>query len=461
MSKIKKIVISDILIFLLIVVLILIEKKPTTVQGLTIEDTTYNSVSLSWDESNNASGYNVYRSANDKDFEFIDVTSETQFEDKNLQTGTTYTYAVSSYNGIKRSKRETIKTTPSLEVPKLESDISSGKAVLSITGVEGASGYKIYRNNKEIDSIASTNKNIEYTDDSADADEDYSYTIKAYRGDALSEASNNEKIKLISAGKIIAEAGTSDIKLSWDGDYSSYKLYKDDKLITETTDNDYLIPAEVSEFTLKLVGYSDDIQSPETVQKFKVTEEAMDNQGAINAACEWAVKIANDDSFTYGVGQRAHRFGCYFCKTNVGPNLNLKGASKVNGHSYAKTYCCNPFVSAAYAHGAGDKAMLKACQSGHGIGMKKSSYTRYGSWKDMGKPAFNNLKRGDVLVRSTHVALYLGDGKYVQAGGEGWGANTIAVSDFTKKKYNSFSYVMRYTGTGSGTMYKIEDITKE
>ena len=34
-------------------------------------------------------------------------------------------------------------------------------------------------------------------------------------------------------------------------------------------------------------------------------------------AAKWAVKIANDNSFTFGAGSKAHRKGCYFCGTNV------------------------------------------------------------------------------------------------------------------------------------------------
>ncbi|MBQ6621232.1 MAG: C40 family peptidase [Mogibacterium sp.] len=168
------------------------------------------------------------------------------------------------------------------------------------------------------------------------------------------------------------------------------------------------------------------------------------NAEAIEAACNWAVALACDNTFNYGTGDRAHRYGCYFCDTNI----KKKGSEPVDGHTYERTYCCNPFVHAAFAHGAGDAVLLADCEKGSGIGMSKSSYTRYGCWADRGKPAYSQLHRGDVIVKSNHVVLYLGDGKIVQAAGEGWGENSITVSNFSESYYNTFSYVMRYTGTG-------------
>ena len=47
---------------------------------------------------------------------------------------------------------------------------------------------------------------------------------------------------------------------------------------------------------------------------------------------------------------------------------------------------------------------------------------------------------------SNHVAMYIGKGKFVEASGGTWSAESIAVKKFTKAKYNKFTYVMRYTG---------------
>lgn len=170
-------------------------------------------------------------------------------------------------------------------------------------------------------------------------------------------------------------------------------------------------------------------------------------------AVNWAISIAKDNSFAYGTGKRAHNYGCYFCGTN---RTGKKHAKK--GSRWEKTYCCNPFIHAAYAHGAGNKNMLKACKAGGGGGMTPHSWTRYGCFKTVGKckeVPYKSLRAGDVIISAhspNHVWMYVGRGHLVEASGEGWGANTIAHKGGAKKKYNSkyknnsTAYVMRYKG---------------
>ena len=56
------------------------------------------------------------------------------------------------------------------------------------------------------------------------------------------------------------------------------------------------------------------------------------------------------------------------------------------------------------------------------------------------------MVKGDVLVKSNHVAMYIGGGKMAEASGGTWSAGSIAVKKMSKSRYNGFSYVMRYTG---------------
>lgn len=174
-------------------------------------------------------------------------------------------------------------------------------------------------------------------------------------------------------------------------------------------------------------------------------------------AVNWACSVANDNSFTYGTGHRAHRSGCYFCKTNTGDRKWKKEKRgephKVNGHTYTKTYCCNPFVTAAYAHGAGDKAMYKLCHAGTSAGMSASDWKASPYFKTVGSckgVGYSKLKAGDVIVTSTHVWMYIGHGRYVEASNEGWGANTISVKSGAKSNYaywqkHGGKCVMRYS----------------
>ena len=153
------------------------------------------------------------------------------------------------------------------------------------------------------------------------------------------------------------------------------------------------------------------------------------------AACDWSVKIANDNSFAYGTGSRAHHYGCYYCGTNISGKKHAARGSK-----WEKTYCCNPFVHAAYSHGANHKKMLKYCEKGSGGGMSNASWTRFnssdGKFKAMGKLSLKKLKKGDILWNSHHVRLYIGNHKVAEAASEGWGSDTIHVKKISSNNYH-------------------------
>ena len=444
--------------------------KPAPVEGLTVSDSTYSTARLSWNEAENADSYSIYRSDDGINYEFIKATTETDYTDKNLKTGKKYYYKVTSGNVLKSSDIKTAEKTdivPELDKPELDVDTKDGEIKLSISEVEGASGYEIIRNGEVIDQVGADEEETTYIDADASGDKEYDYKVTAYRykdEPVYSEKSNKVEAVLHTVGDIKVDVFDDDLVLSWgkNDHYSKYRVLNGDEEIAKTEGDSCEIEDFDfdKEYDIRVIGLSEDekTQSPETVKSFEVKEEEMTNEDAIDAAVDWGVTIANDDSFTYGTGKRSHRYGCYFCETNVGPRLNKKGKSLVNGHSYAKTYCCNPFVHACYAHGAGDPAMLKACRSGSGIAMTVKSFTRYGNWEYMGKLSKANLQKGDVLVRSNHVMMYIGDGKIVHAAGGGWDAGSIRVCNLGGRKY---SFVMRYTGHGDGTKTVVRDVDED
>ena len=448
-----------------------------------------------------------------------------------MTTGKKYFYSVSAYKGLKRHKvfkKIAISLTPELDTPKLKVSTKKGKVKLNIQEVDGATGYEIYRDNKKITDQTDTtfvdeeikadetyrysvkayrdqteepgDEENDQADEQAedkkvlmsapeqegeaeqaseskedskdeskdnskeDSKEDSDNTITAY-----SDMSNQVKAKLVTVSKMDAEITGNNLTLTWEPSekYKRFKLYRNDKLLIETTNNSYTIENfdPEGEYSIRLVGFTADgkTKSPERNQEFKITEEGSSNEEAINAACEWGEDIAANDEFTYGECPRALHYGCYFC----GTNLRKKGTALQNGHSYEKTYICNALIHACYAHGAGDPAMLAACQSGSGIGMTEASFTRYGNWSNQGRPSMDNLQRGDVLVANKsmgssklhHVAMYLGDGMILQATRKNWTPESIAVSKLSSSYYSRFDFVMRYTGNGGGFSYSVEDVT--
>ena len=172
------------------------------------------------------------------------------------------------------------------------------------------------------------------------------------------------------------------------------------------------------------------------------------------AAVAWAVKIANDNRFTYGAGKYAHHNGCYFCRTNGGKARRAKKSrwkGGYKGRSWKRTYCCNPFVHAAYAHGAKVPSMLKACRQMNAIDMNRSSYRKHHCFRYLGKPSFSKLIPGDIFVGAKHVWLYCGENRYVEAtslkgGKKAWSADSIRVKGGARKKYRKCRFVERYKG---------------
>ena len=182
-------------------------------------------------------------------------------------------------------------------------------------------------------------------------------------------------------------------------------------------------------------------------------------------AINWAVSVSRDNSFAYGEGERAHRGGCYFCQTNTGKRMYKKEKKgephKVKGkdgkyHTYEKTYCCNPFIFAAYAHGAEDPKIHAACRKGKCGGMSPRDWTKYGCFKKVGRCkdiAFKNLQDGDVIICNKshhHVWMYTGGNHIVEASGANFGKDSIRHHSGAKDRYHTYqkdktAYVIRYT----------------
>ena len=146
------------------------------------------------------------------------------------------------------------------------------------------------------------------------------------------------------------------------------------------------------------------------------------------AAARWARLIAADNSFAYGTGKRAHHCGCYYCGTNItGPKHATKGSA------WDKTYCCNPFVWAAYVHGAN---YFSKCKNS-GLNEKwwlSQEHNGKKMFKRLGvNVKYSDLKPGDVLLKENHhVKMYVGKVKgfmrVSQAKREGWDKGSITTN---------------------------------
>ncbi|MBQ0079447.1 MAG: hypothetical protein KBS66_06130 [Eubacterium sp.] len=180
------------------------------------------------------------------------------------------------------------------------------------------------------------------------------------------------------------------------------------------------------------------------------------NEKARRAAVDWAIAIAADDSFHYGRSKWAHHSGCYFCGTNMSKgSAKLKaGASRA---AAAKTYCCNPFVTAAYHHGAGTSE-LDCRYKNKRVGLAgdtNKALKNTKNFKKIKKPStIMKLEPGDILLTPTHCMLYAGDGKVVHAAHHDNGVqdaywnSSITYGEISAKQWKRTSKIYRYLGTG-------------
>ena len=176
-------------------------------------------------------------------------------------------------------------------------------------------------------------------------------------------------------------------------------------------------------------------------------------QKARRAAVEWAVKIAKDNKYHYGRSKWAHHSGCPFCNTQ---GTKRKFAPKSQWDEVQYTYCCNPFVTAAYKHGAGAKSVdCKVKNKRINLANDPNPVFKTSEWKRINKPAkVTSLKVGDILLTPTHCMIYVGDGKVVHAAhhdngkkGAYWNSS-ITVQTIPTKQWKRTTKIYRYVGKG-------------
>lgn len=179
------------------------------------------------------------------------------------------------------------------------------------------------------------------------------------------------------------------------------------------------------------------------------------NAQVIADAITWACWIAGNNDFHYGHGQAAHHNGCYFCGTEP---KSKKNAGIVD---WERTYCCNPFIGAAWAHGGCVPKALELCQKGTSWDFNSGrGYDASKLFDNLGKPAKSKLRAGDVLCNDSHVALYIGNGKIAEASGgddnirgsKKWN-NSIHTATLTDARYEKFKRVHRFNGSVDKDLY--------
>lgn len=153
----------------------------------------YNSIKLSWDKLNNATGYKIYRAEKkDGSYECIKTISDkdtTTYTDKKLTCGKKYYYKVAPYKSSTVGKKSgAVSAKPSLAKPKSMAATAKGSKTINVSWkkVSGASGYEVYRADSKkgtYKKVATIKKGstVSYKNKKLKKGTTYYYKVRAYR----------------------------------------------------------------------------------------------------------------------------------------------------------------------------------------------------------------------------------------------------------------------------------------
>ena len=216
-----------------------------------VASTGYNSLNVSWEKVNGATGYRIYfKKDNAKNWTTLatfENGSLTSCEHRKLTTGVNYTYTVRAYykDGNKTIWGDFNKTgvtkKPVTSAPKLVSVTSSTATNVTVKWetVSGANGYKVMRKadgSKTWSTIGTTDsKKLSYTDKKVSCGVKYHYTVRAYRNVSKkpvlgSYNSNGLEIMTIPDRPVISvsSANYNKLNVSWSrsNGATGYKVYR-------------------------------------------------------------------------------------------------------------------------------------------------------------------------------------------------------------------------------------------
>lgn len=185
------------------------------------------SVTLFWEQTDDAEWYEIYRKTDDTDFIKVGeagVDEEPVFSDVNVFSGETYTYSVVAVKGNLGSSYENTYDIKfiSLDTPELVSAEMTRKGIyVKWNTVSDAEGYILYRKTEdtEWEEIADFKGKVKsYEDTTCQSGEAYSYTVKAYNGEIESSCDyDGVSAMFLSIPKLLkASNATKGIKITWE-----------------------------------------------------------------------------------------------------------------------------------------------------------------------------------------------------------------------------------------------------
>ena len=238
------------------------------------------SITMTFDKQSGATGYEIYKKNNKGKYKKIATTTSAQYVDKNLKTGTTYSYKARAYayNTVTKKKAYSDYVAFSAETSISNYiDVTAamtGKNAVKVkwTKVTGAIKYEVYRSSTAStdDVYSSSNKygtksnakwklvktinkakTVSYTDKKLNAGETYSYQVVAYYKDGKETKTIKDAasvtLRITAPENVKAVLSKSKVKVTWDKNayakkyevrYTKYnsqgKAYTEEPVVTST-----------------------------------------------------------------------------------------------------------------------------------------------------------------------------------------------------------------------------------
>ena len=207
------------------------------------------SITMTFDKQSGVTGYEIYKKNNKGKYKKLATTTSAQYVDKNLKTGTTYSYKARAYvyNTVTRKKAYSDYVAFSAETSISNYiDVTAamtGKNAVKVkwTKVTGATKYEVYRSSTaSTDDVYSASnksgiksnekwklvktinkaKTVSYTDKKLNAGETYSYQVVAYYKDGKETKTikDNASVTLgiTAPTNVKAVLSKSKVKVTWD-----------------------------------------------------------------------------------------------------------------------------------------------------------------------------------------------------------------------------------------------------
>ena len=223
---------------------------PSVPSGLNVENSTSSSLYISWNESDRAETYQLYRDISSSGSFLLLVYDgyATSYTDSNLDSYTTYYYKVKAINSFGSSDlspnssgtTEQLGSAPLTPTGLTVSNPTVSSLTISWKTSQDATSYQVYRDTNSqgnFEYLANDDNSTQFTDNNLSSDTIYYYKIKAtnlYGSSVLSNYASGTTLlggspPLTPTGLTVSNPTASSLDIFWNesAEADSYQVYSD------------------------------------------------------------------------------------------------------------------------------------------------------------------------------------------------------------------------------------------